>query len=325
MPRKTLWLGLALLAFGALRMPFEDRLTAELRQQRLLPGKLEISTRDRIEQTGWAVALGGLRTVVATILNLRAYGFFSTQRWDDLGDTYDMIVDLAPHTRYYWEAGSWHLAYNAASYYLHDSTLPGFRRREIWRDYVAQGREFLDRAIRNNPEDWRLRHALGSLLLDPNKFNALRDPQKAFVDAADAYGAAVVGEGVPEMVNRFHVYALARVPGREAEALERARLLHARNPRNRTPTMLALLYVLENHAAPDLDAEALAIRLFGNPQKAYEVLSRHWTRTRECYPMDGVARGLALLEARLQVPDQQSVLRRPPPPPPQADDWFRDP
>ena len=128
---------------------------------------LEIATRDRIGQTSSAVALGGLRTLVATFLNLRAFTYFTEQRWDDVADTYDTIVDLAPHTRYYWETGSWHLAYNAASYYLNDSELPPLRRREAWRASILRGRAFLERGIRNNPDDWSLLANLGMLLSDP--------------------------------------------------------------------------------------------------------------------------------------------------------------
>ncbi|MCU0753376.1 MAG: hypothetical protein MUC40_10220 [Akkermansiaceae bacterium] len=110
---KNTVLVVALLAFGAARMPFEAGLSRELRAAGLFPPPLEIGTRDKIGQTSSAVALGGLRTLVATFLNLRAFTFFTEQRWDDVAGTYGMIVDLAPRTRYYWETGSWHMAYNA--------------------------------------------------------------------------------------------------------------------------------------------------------------------------------------------------------------------
>ena len=71
----------------------------ELRAAGLFPPPMEIGTRDRIGQTSSAVALGGLRTLVATFLNLRAFTFFTEQRWDDVEDTFDTIVDLAPRTR----------------------------------------------------------------------------------------------------------------------------------------------------------------------------------------------------------------------------------
>ncbi len=92
-------LAVAVLAFGALRLPYEARLSGELRAAGLFPPPLEIGTRDKIGQTSSAVALGGLRTLVATFLNLRAFTFFSEQRWSDVEDTFNTIVDLAPRTR----------------------------------------------------------------------------------------------------------------------------------------------------------------------------------------------------------------------------------
>ncbi|NJM36475.1 MAG: hypothetical protein HC845_00580 [Akkermansiaceae bacterium] len=65
----------ALLLFGAARMPYEAALAKELRAARLTPQPLEIGTREKIGQTSSAVALGGLRTLVATFLSLRAYSF----------------------------------------------------------------------------------------------------------------------------------------------------------------------------------------------------------------------------------------------------------
>ena len=127
--RKSGILLLALLAFGAARLSFEKHILDEHREHGLAQKAADIETRDKIDQTSSAVALGGLRTLVATFLNIRAHGFFQEQRWNDLERTYHTIVDLAPHTRYYWEFGAWHLSYNAAAYYIHDSELPALRRR----------------------------------------------------------------------------------------------------------------------------------------------------------------------------------------------------
>ncbi|HEX7260381.1 MAG TPA: hypothetical protein VF258_01050, partial [Luteolibacter sp.] len=96
----------ALLAFGAARLPYEAGLAKELRATGLTQKPMEIETRDRIGQTSSAVALGGLRTLVATFLNLRAFSFFEEQKWDQVAETYDSIVVLAPRTAYYWDNGS---------------------------------------------------------------------------------------------------------------------------------------------------------------------------------------------------------------------------
>lgn len=320
--RKIGIVAVALLVFGAARLPFEAGLSRDLRAARLFPPALEIGTRDKIGQTSSAVALGGLRTLVATFLNLRAFTFFTQQRWDDVAETYETLVDLAPRTRYYWETGSWHLAYNAASYYAYDSKLPPLRRREAWRSSIWKGRAFLERGIRNNPDDWSLYASLGFLLSDSNKFPAFRDPDEAFAAAAEAYRKSAGTGKALAYVRRAWLYSLARVDGREAEALALARSLYAEGTRNHTPTLLALLLVLEAHENPAMDVAARAVELFGTPEKAYESLAGHWRRTRERFPVFGVSSALESLERTLAVPERESVLKQALPPPLDPDDLF---
>lgn len=312
---------MALLAFGAARLPYEAGLAKELRSAGLTPPPMEIGTRDKIGQTSSAVALGGLRTLVATFMNLRAFSFFQEQRWDDLAETFDTIVDLAPRTRYYWETGSWHLAYNAASYYMNDSKLPSLRRREAWRASIVRGRAFLERGIRNNPKDWSLSASLGFLLSDTNKFHAFRDPNEAFAAAAEAYRRSADTGTALAYVRRSELYALARVTGKEKEALALARSLYA-EPKNRTPTLLILLFILEAHENPAMDTTARAIELFGTPEKAYDALTGHWQRVRERFPVYGVAATLEALEKILNIPKEKSIFSQPLPVPFNTDDWF---
>lgn len=314
-------LTLALLAFGAARMPFEAGLAKELQAAGLMPPKMEIGTRDKIGQTSSAVALGGLRTLVATFLNLRAFGFFEDQRWDDVAETFETIVDLAPRTRYYWETGSWHSAYNAASYYLNDSKLPALRRREAWRAAIFRGRAFIERGIRNNPNDGKLLDRLGFLLADANKFPAFRDPNASFALAAKTYHMAWETGNAPGYVRRNEFFALARVAGKESEALALARELYTEQ-RNHLPTLMILLLVLEAHEIPDMDVVARAVEIFGTPEKAYDALAGHWQRTREHFPIYGVAGALKSLEKSLAVPPEKSIFNQPLQAPTGPDEWF---
>ena len=322
--QKSSVLAIAVLAFGGARLPFEAGLSRELRAAKLFPEHLEIGTREHIGQTSSAVALGGLRTLVATFLNLRAFTFFTEQRWADVAETFDTIVDLAPRSRYYWETGSWHQAYNAGSYYLNDSKLPPLRRREAWRSSIVRGREFLERGIRNNPDDWSLHANLGTLLADSNKFPAFRNQKEAFTAAAEAFRKAAETGKALGYVSRFHLYALARVAGKEKEALALAHSLYAEGPRNRTPTLLVLLLVLEAHENSSMDVAARAVELFGTPEKAYDSLSTHWKRTRERFPVYGVAGALEALERTLKIPAEKSIFNQPPPAPFNPDDMFNE-
>ena len=314
-------LTVALLAFGAARMPYEAGLAKELENAGLSPLPMQIGTRDKIGQTSSAVALGGLRTLVATFFNLRAMSFFENQKWDDVAKTYDIIVDLAPRTRFYWEFGSWHSSYNAASYYQHDSTLSPLRRKEAWRASIYRGRAFLERGIRNIPNDWSLYANLGFLLSDSNKFPAFRDADATFAAAAEAYHRSAATGKAPAYVKRAEFFSLARVAGKEKEALALGRSLYE-NPRNRVTTLIILLLVLEAHENPSMDCAARAIELFGTPKTAYDALSGHWQRTRERLPIYGVAGALESLEKSLAIPKEKSIFKQPLQAPADPDDWF---
>jgi len=305
--RPLIVLAAALLA-GALRLPLESALTAQLRAAGLLAAPLPVGTRDKIGQTSAAVALGGLRTLVATFLNLRAYTYFTETRWDDVASTFDTIVELAPQTIYYWQTGAWHQAYNASSYYRSDSELPPLRREAAWRAAVLKGREFLERGIRSNPGDPKLNTCLGYLLTDHYKSRAFRDADATFLAAAQAYQLAADAPDALPFLRRFQLYALARVADRQTEALALARQLY-QNPGNRTPTMQCVYFVLEVAANADLiDPQQFAVGVFGTPEKAYATLANYWLRTSERLPVDGVAKALKALEAQLAIASDKSVF-----------------
>jgi hypothetical protein len=311
--RPLIVLGAVLLA-GAVRLPVEAALTGELRAAGLLAAPLPVGTRDKIGQTSAAVALGGLRTLVATFLNLRAYTYFTETRWDEVASTFDTIVELAPQTIYYWQTGAWHQAYNASSYYLNDSNLPPLRRDAAWRAAVLKGRAFLERGIRNNPGDPKLNAYLGYLLTDHYKARVFRDADATFLAAAEAYQAAADAPDSLPFLRRFQLYALARVAGRQAEALALARRLY-QNRGNHTPTLQCVYFVLEVAANPNLiDPAKFALSVFGSPEQAYASLSNYWLRTSERLPVNGVASALKALEDQLAIASDKSVFLQHPVP-----------
>lgn len=289
-----------LVVAGIVRMPVEQALTENLREQGMLSKPLDIETRKKVGQGFWAVSLGGLRTLVATVMNLRAFSFFENQKWTQLADTYDTIVQLAPHTDYYWDTGSWHMAYNAAAYYQNSSDLPELRRRAEWREWIERGTAFLEEGTRQNPDSWYLWSRLGWLYSDPNK---LVDYNKS---AAAYHHAVEAGNALP-YVRNGEAYALARIPGREEEALKLIREIH-KSPRGRVPTMNCLLFALENQMDPSIDSIQLALEIFGNEEDAYEQLASYYLDIRKEFPMNGVASALKKLESRLEVPTDNSVF-----------------
>jgi hypothetical protein len=275
---------------------------------------LEIDTRDRIGQTSLAVALGGLRTLVATFLNLRAFTFFEDRAWDEVYSTYCTVVDLAPHTGYYWESGAHHQAMNASSYFLNDEQLDmsPLRRREAARAVVLRGRAFIERGIRNNPDNWLLHRFLGLLLMDRRKYRMFGDPDETFAAAAVAYKAAAASPDALPYIRRFELYALARVESRRDEALALARKLYA-DRGNRVPTLRCIYYALEIRANPAvLDPVAFAIKVFGSAEAAHRDLGNYWLRGGVRLPLNGVAFALHRLEQMLGIPAEKGVLQQRP-------------
>lgn len=302
--RNTLLAAGVLLAAGTARMPVEQALSEDLREKQLLREPLDIATRKKVGQGFWAVSLGGLRTLVATVLNLRAFSQFEAQRWTALAESYDTIAALAPHSPYYWDTGAWHMAYNAASHYKLDADLPPLEARAEWRRWIQRGTAFLEEGTRMNPDSALLWKQLGNLYRDPNR---LIDYDKA----TEAFARAIETGRAPGYVHRFHAYAAARSDEYADQAPSLVRELHRRRE-NRTPTMNSLRFALESRADPGRDPLALAGELFPSPRHAQRQLTDYYVDIRNHFPMDGVAPALRALEEHLGVPEDQSAfeLRR---------------
>ncbi len=320
---KRYWvLGVAILIAGAVRLPFERQLTAELNKEKLLSPKLDIGTGEKLGQTFYAVSLGGLRTLIATFINLRAFGHFEKQQWAKVVDSFDLIVDLAPRTKYYWDTGAWHMSSNASSYYLYESELPPLRRKLLWKNYILTGRDFLERGIKNNPEHPLLHERLGQLLADPYRIKAFGDPAAAYEASYNSFMSAVDTGLARKFTKRAALYSLVRVPGREEESLKL--LLEIKSElKALPPTALAMHYVLEYHRDPEQPVIELVDKVFPSRKLAYEILGRIWLRSTERLPMHGVARAIRLLELELGVSEEKSLLKSPQPVMMDPDDYFR--
>ena len=86
--RKIITLFALLLLAGTVKKPWEAAIGADLRHDKLLSEPLNLTTRESIGQTSSAVALGGLRSVVASFWNIRAYTSFEESNWVKLEDQF---------------------------------------------------------------------------------------------------------------------------------------------------------------------------------------------------------------------------------------------
>lgn len=287
--RKLLVVIVALTVFGALRLVPEHRFTRSLRQSGLLSRPIDIELREKLGQNGAVVALGGLRTLVAAMWNLRAFGFFERRDWFRLEEAFEAIVTLAPRTVYYWDTGAWHIAYNASADFKQDEKLPPLRRRQKELGAIERGIAMFEQGIRNNPDSGQLPTRLGYLYVD--RLKIVDFPKAAH------YFKMAVDNGAPGFVERAHLGAIARIPERAGETLALARQLH-REDRNRVPTLNCIRFVAETRANPGRPVAERISECFEDEAQALKQLQLHHQRVHEQFPQTGVKEGLHWLQER---------------------------
>ncbi len=243
-------IALLLLAFGALRLPIEASLTERHRGAYFHQTHLGLDLRDQIGQLGFLAALSGFRSLVADVVFIQAHVAWERTEWGRLLLLFRRATTLQPRSILFWDMAAWHLAWNASAAAQHDPALPNETlRRRAQRQYVALGRDFLERGIRNNPDRPQLYESLARLY---------RDKLDDHAAAARAYAQAALLPSAPDYDERFAAYELSCVPGREREAYRKLLALYRRGPRQRLPTLLRRIKVLEEkldiplaHRIPD--------------------------------------------------------------------------
>ena len=123
MLKNTVIFIIALLGFGMIRLPLQERILEQEKNAGLLEEPVNLSSSDYLEQQLAMVSLGGLRSLVAAVLSMEAFDCFLISDWTNLERRYNQITALAPHSDFYWDNGSWHLGNNASSSYLDNKRL----------------------------------------------------------------------------------------------------------------------------------------------------------------------------------------------------------
>ncbi len=228
---------LMILAFGAVRMPFENRLEAERKAAYFHGAKFNLSLQERIGQMAFVAALSGFRGPIADGLYIYAHVLWERVEWGRMKVALDGATELQPRCILFWENAAWHMAYNASVAAFDDKTQPREALRlKAQREYWTIGEDYLVRGIANNPDSPTLYIRLGKVYEE--KF-------KDHCRAAEVYirGAAV--PDAPVYVHRFAAYELAQCPGHEREAYELLRKFYLQGEDERLPTLLKWLGILQ--------------------------------------------------------------------------------
>lgn len=234
--RRTVHAALALLLLGVVKLPLEERLTRRLRDERLLSPPLSLDVRESVGQMSFAAALGGLRSLVASIVSLEAYTAFENVDWAKVDSLYQLVTRLQPRATTYWEDASWQMAYNAASSYLYDQELTGPVRGRLYEEHVKRGIEILEEGLTFLPDSARLWARLGDIYK-----NRTKEPAKA----AEAYMKAFEHGGQP-FLQRAAAYELATMPDDHSQRKAYELLRRRYDAGDRYPTLVKEIRRLED-------------------------------------------------------------------------------
>jgi tetratricopeptide (TPR) repeat protein len=226
-----------LIGLGPLKLPIERNLAALHRQEHFRGVEFNLDLREKIGQLGFIAALSGFRAAVADALYIKAYTAWENTEWGRMLLLFRHITTLQPRVLLFWDTAAWHMAWNASVAAMNDQKQPRLALRvKAQREYFALGKDFLERGIQNNPDRPDLYEALARLYKEKYK-----DHQRA----SEYYAKAAAIPGAAPFDKRFSAYELSYCPGREREAYQRLRSLYDEGPKERLPTLIARLKLLE--------------------------------------------------------------------------------
>jgi hypothetical protein len=151
------------LLLGIGKLPFEQRTVAGLRDHGMLYQPLDYQARDAVGQVGFAAALGGLRSLVASVTYLMGFTAFEEVDWPRVDFLCNITTELQPRFDEYWKDAAEHMAYDAASYYRYNESRPRLYREQLYRQYVRRGIDILNNGLRYLPHSNRLHSTLADL------------------------------------------------------------------------------------------------------------------------------------------------------------------
>lgn len=272
--RNLIVVALGLAVTGVLRMPVEQKFTEDLRERKIITPKISKDVWGDLGQNSLAGTLGGMRTVMASLMSLSAQQHFEDQEWFQLEKDYELITALDPYNPFYWSHGGWHLGYNAASWARNNREFSPAKRNRMERDFLEKGDAFYRKGLLHLPENSKLWVELGSMWSNRFKRPDLPRAAEAFKNASELGSL---------LDKRRYLYVLAQIRGREIEAFEVAQTLLMENPRHlKFPTFRCIFFCLSTN--PQLPADALEPKIgeiWRTKEQAYQELFNYRYRVKE--------------------------------------------
>ncbi|MDQ6862006.1 MAG: hypothetical protein M3032_12740 [Verrucomicrobiota bacterium] len=236
MKRATL-VSLGLLLFGGIRLPVEHALFTARAQRHLVAVPVDLTFAEQVSQLGFAALLSGLRSLLADIVFIQAHVAWEQTEWSRVLILFREATALQPHATLFWDMAAWHMAWNASIAAMNNRSEPSeLRRTKASREYIDIGRDFLERGIRNNPDEPKLYEALARLY---------RDRLGDHLHASEFYAKAAANPGAAAYAERFAAYELSYCEGEERRAYDWLLRLYQRSENERLPTLIKRLKYLE--------------------------------------------------------------------------------
>ncbi|MDG1358103.1 MAG: hypothetical protein P8P36_07920 [Akkermansiaceae bacterium] len=284
-----------LLVFGFAKYQHEDRLSRDMVSHKLIQPPLRDGTSLQLGQTGAAVALGGLRSLVAAIWNFRAFIHFEELNWIKVEEAYEVTTTLQPETTYYWETGAWHLHTNASSYFRENNDLSPYRRKSMQKRYIEKGSSFLELGITHNPDNWKLHRNLSRIWSDHHKIPDIKRAIKHFDNTLNC-------KSLPEFrraqTQRFKYYAMTRLDTIQEETYRLGCELFKASTDNHLPKLSCTLFALQNALNIPQKERIPDSELFPNSEMQLAWLKHYIAAKKIGYPMNGVDLKIQQLETK---------------------------
>lgn len=233
-----------------------------------------------------------MRSLASEVLALDATDAWLKSDWPRTQRRWETITTLSPHRVNYWIRASQDMARNAVSQMRTDDRFSPHEQAVLANQYALNGLKFLTDGIANNPDSARLYLELARYYADV--------PLPAdYVKAADCYKRALE-LGAPPMFRRWVLYNLCKSRTRVQDAWQLARELYD-EPENRTPSLLGILFALQNRADVPPELRLTPEQLFGSRDKAIRSLRTYVTNDLH-YPIYGVQEWLDQAQRPQQPP-----------------------
>ena len=204
-----------LVVFGFLKIPFESQTEQKLKDKGFRDWVPNMSAREQLTQASFIGAIGGFRSLVASIYDLRAHEAFRDKDWGSVERFRKVTTSLQPRFAKHWDLAAWDMAWNAYAYYRSKAEFSD-NDLELWRiekmimpSYLDKGLSFAKEGAKWTPESYRLSMVIGDIYAQ--KYN---NPKLA----SEWYFKSSQAKDAPSYIYRAYATQLAKCVGMEEEA-----------------------------------------------------------------------------------------------------------